>query len=558
MRPRFAHVVTALALAACSRSETPATEGAKGDTGGTLVIATAGDADALFPAIITGATGRQVADQVFDRLAEIGPDLNTIGDEGFTPRLAKSWSWGADSLSIAFALDPAARWHDGKPVRASDVRFSFALIKDPKTGSMTTPLVASIDSVTVRDSLTPVFWFHKRSPEQFYDATYQLYVVPEHVYGAVSHEALKTADVSRKPVGSGRFRFVRWEPGSRIELVADTANYRGRAKLDRVIWTVVADPPTALTRLQAGEADFYEALLPAQVAQVTQGGTMRALPYPALQYAFMGMNQRARKAQRSHPIFGDAAVRRALSMAVDRRGMLRNVFDTLGKPAYGPFPAALSSADTTIALPAYDVNAAKALLDSAGWRAGADGVRRKGNTPLRFTILVPSSSAPRMRYAVLLQEQFKNAGAQVELEQVDFPTFLSRQESHDFDAILAGFATDPNPGGTKQYWHSTAIGKGGSNYVGYANPRVDALLDSASASYSAAQSKRYMAQAFRQIVADAPAIWLYDLLTMGALHKRVHPAGLRADGWWADLPDWSIPAGERIARDQAGLGTGGR
>ncbi|HEY0996242.1 MAG TPA: ABC transporter substrate-binding protein [Gemmatimonadaceae bacterium] len=558
MRTRLAFALTAFALAACSRSETPAAGDAKGDTGGTLVIATAGDADALLPPVITGVTGRQVADQVFDRLAEIGPDLNTIGDEGFTPRLAKSWSWAPDSLSIAFALDPAARWHDGRPVRAGDVRFSFALIKDPKTGSTTTPLVANVDSVTVRDSLTPVFWFATRSPEQFYDATYQLYVVPEHVYGSVAHEALKTADVARTPVGSGRFRFVRWDPGSRIELVADTANYRGRAKLDRVIWTIAADPQAALTRLQAGEADFYELLLASQVADVTKGGTLRVLPYPALQYAFMGMNQRARKGQGPHPVFGDPMVRRALSMAVDRAGMLRNVYDSLGKPGRGPFPAALGSADTTIALPPFDTSAARALLDSAGWRAGTDGVRRKGATPLRFTILVPASSTPRMRYAVLLQEQFKHVGAQVELEQVDFPTFLSRQGAHDFDAILAAIGTDPNPGGAKQFWHSAAIGKGGSNDISYANPRVDALLDSASATYSASQAKRYMGEAYRQIVADAPAIWLYDVATMGALHKRVHPAGLRADGWWADLPDWSIPAGERIARDQAGLGAGNR
>lgn len=559
MRTRLAFVLTAFALAACSRSETPAAgDAAKGDIGGTLVIASGGDADALFPAIITGATGRQVADQVFDRLAEIGDDLNTIGDAGFTPRLARSWSWAPDSLSIAFALDPAARWHDGQPVRASDVRFSFALIKDPKTGSMITPLVASIDSVSVRDSLTAVFWFAKRSPEQFYDATYQLYVVPEHVYGSVAHDALKTAEVVRKPIGSGRFRFARWEPGSRIEIVADTANYRGRAKLDRVIWTIVADPPAALTRLKAGEADFFEFVLPSQVPELTQSGTIRILPYPALQYAFMGMNLRAPKGQRPHPVFGDAAVRRALSMAVDRRGMLRNVYDTLGKPSYGPFPASLGAADTTIPLPPYDVTAARALLDSAGWRAGADGMRRKGATPLRFTVLVPGSSASRVQFAVLLQEQFKNVGAQVELEQVDFPTFLARQEARDFDAIMAAIATDPNPGGVKQFWHSASLGKGGSNYVSYSSPKVDALLDSASATYAPAEAKRYMREAFRQIAADAPAIWLYDVATMGALHKRVHPAGLRADGWWADLPDWSIPAGERIARDQAGLGAGSR
>lgn len=555
MRTRFASALAALSLVACSGTERAATAG---DAGGTLVIATAGDADILYPALATSVTARQVTDQVFDRLAEIGPGMNTVGDEGFTPRLARSWSWAPDSMSIAFSLDPAARWHDGRPVRAEDVKFSFEVAKDPKTASPIEPLIGKIDSVSVRDSLTAVFWFRERSPEQFYDATYQLYVVPRHVYGNVAHEALKTADVARQPVGSGRFRFVRWEPGARIEIVADTANYRGRAKLDRVIWTVVADPPTGITRLKAGEADFFEVLPADQVGAVSAGGTVRALPYPALQFAFMGMNLVQRKGTAPHPVFGDHAVRRALSMAVDRRGMLRNVFDTLGKISYGPFPKSLGVADTTVQLPAYDVAAAKALLDSAGWRAGPDSIRRKGNVPLRFSLLVPSSSMPRMKYAVLLQEQLKGVGAQVELEQVDFPTFLARQNARDFDALMAGVATDPNPGGAKQWWHSSSIGQGGNNYVSYRNPQFDAQLDSAIASYSPSQARQHMSRAWRQLVADAPGIWLYDVLTMAGAHRRIRPEGLRPDGWWANLPDWHIPEGERIDRDRAGLGAGTR
>ena len=88
-------------------------------SGGTLVIATPGDADNLFPPLTLSNQGRQVVDQLFDYLADIGPAMNTIGDAGFSPRLADSWTWAPDSSWIAFHLDPRARWHDGKPVRAS-------------------------------------------------------------------------------------------------------------------------------------------------------------------------------------------------------------------------------------------------------------------------------------------------------------------------------------------------------------------------------------------------------------------------------------------------------
>jgi len=522
-------------------------------TGGTVVIATGGDADVFFPATTITGPGRAVSDMVFDRLAEIGDDLNTVGDKGFTPRLARSWTWAPDSMSIAFHLDPRARWHDGRPVRASDVKFSFDLVRDPAIGASAAPLIGNLDSISVRDSLTAVAWYRRRAPEQFYELTYQIWIVPEHVYGAVPRAELKTSDVLRRPIGSGRFRFVRWEPGVRFEIAADTANYRGRAKLDRVIWTVTPDPSAGVAKVLAGDADFWENLLPEHLTRFAADSDVRVQPYPGLQSVAMGMNFRHRGSARPHPIFSDPAVRRALSMAVDRRGLLRNVFDTVGKPAYGPFPRAHSTADTTLALPPYDVARAKALLDSAGWRETPSGVREKQGRRLEFGILIPSSSRARMAYGVLLQNQLSGVGAKAELETVDFPTFVARQNGREFDAILLGLSSDPSPSGARQFWHSASATKAGNNAVSYTNPRFDALLDSAIASFDPAATKRYARAAYQVMADDAPAIWLYDVLTLAGVHRRVRTPRMRADGYWAGLADWHIPARERIARDRIGL-----
>ncbi|MFN2563738.1 MAG: peptide ABC transporter substrate-binding protein [Gemmatimonadaceae bacterium] len=472
--------------------------------------------------------------------------------------LARRWTWAPDSLSIAFEINPEARWHDGRPVRASDVRFSFHVFRDQAVGSPFAGLVAGIDSVTVRDSMTAVAWYKKRTPEQFYDFVYQVAVIPEHVYGAVQRAALRTSDVLRRPVGSGRLRFVRWEPGVRVEIVADTANYRGRPKLDRVIWSISSDGPSAAAKLFSGDADFWEALTPDQVTRVAKDSALRVQPYPGLQYAFMGMNLHERKGTRPHPVFGDRAVRLALSMAVDRRAMLRNVFDTLGRISYGPFPHTQNVADTTIELPPHDVARAKALLDSAEWRETPGGVRQKLGRPLEFYLAVPQSSRARMAYAVLLQEQLRAVGAKVNVDAVDYPTLMARQDARDFDAALFAFSTDPGASGTKQYWHSASTAKGGNNYVGYMNPRFDALLDSAIASFDPAAARRYARRAFEVLVHDAPAIWLYDVVPLAGVHRRVRTPGMRADAYWAGLADWHIPASERIARDRVGLATATR
>lgn len=551
---RFIPLVAFFAAAACTDSATTGGDSATGEAtpGGTLVVASAGEADRLIPGMTSNIGARMPIDMMFDRLADIGPELNVFGDAGFTPQLARRWTWAADSLSIAFELHPDAKWHDGRPVRASDVRFTFRVLGDSAAGSQIASSIANIDSVSVRDSLTAVVWYAKRMPQQFFATVFHAPIMPEHVYGAVAPAALQRSDLGRRAVGSGRFRFVSWNAGTRLEVVADTANYRGRPRLDRVIWTFVADPNAALAQLTAGEADFFEAVPPDRAKSLDSLPTIRVVPYPAPTYAFMGFNLNARRGGAApHPVFGDVRVRRALTMAANRKAMLENVFGGFGSPAYGPFPKALG--DTTLTQIAFDTAAAAALLDSAGWRPGPAGVRQKGGRPLRFGILVPQSSASRMAYAVLLQDQFKRVGAQVDIETVDFPTFLERSSARDYDAALQGWGSDPGPNGFRERWTSAGIKAGGSNVEGYRDPVADANADSATNAYDPARARAHMRAAFQKTVADAPAIWLYDIASLAGMHERIRTAPFRGDKWWANIAEWHIPESVRLPRDRIGL-----
>jgi peptide/nickel transport system substrate-binding protein len=544
--------IAALALSAC-KDVTPTTAGPN-DVGGTMVVATVSEPGTLMPALVASQIDRAVTDLLYDRLADIGDDLNTIGDKGFKPQLAERWEWGKDSLSIAFHLSPRARWHDGVPVRASDVRYSVNLTKDPAAGSPALPLVSNVDSISVRDSLTAVAWFKRRTPEQFYDLVYQVPIVPEHILGNTPNAQLKTSEVARRGIGSGRFRLARWDAGQRLELVADTANYRGRPKLDRIVYAPNPDFNSAASRFFAGDADMFEQLRPEQLARLKNDTTRRPVRYPTFQYSYFMFNfVDPKQPAKPHPIFSERAVRRALSMAVDRRAMLHNVFDTLGQPLYGPFPHSISVADTTVPQLQYDTTKARALLDSAGWTLGADGVRSKNGRRLEFAISTPSSSATRHQYAVLLQDAFRRIGAAAKIDETDAASTNAKLNSHGFDALLVNFATDPSVGGFKQSWSTAGMSKDGANYAAYSNPVVDALLDSATASFDPARTKSYARRAFETIIEDAPAVWLYEPPTVMGVDKRIHTANMRADGYWSGLADWWIPAAQRSARDKIGL-----
>jgi len=549
-----ARLLCALLLCACVGTESQSGK----STGGTLVISAGGDPDILVPSLLSNVQAAEIVDQVYDRLANIGDSLNILNDAGFTPRLADHWAWSQDSLSIAFHIDPLAKWHDGTPVRSNDIRFTFQTTTDSTLGSGTKALIANIDSVATPDSATAVFWFHTRAPQQFYDATFQMPIIPEHIWKGVPVSAWRASEQARHPIGSGQFRFVRWIPGAAVELAADTANYRGSPKLSRVIWSIAPDFNTAVTRFLSGETDFFEALRRENLPEVAKHPELRLKQYGGLAYIFAQFNLRDPvNHARPHPIFGNRELRRALTMATDRANLVRSVYDSLAIPALGPTVRAYPTTDPNLAQIPFDLARARQILDSLGWRdANGDGIRERNGRPLQFSLAVPNTSKPRVQLAVLLQEQLRQAGVKVDVEQLDFPVLIERERKRAFDAAIGQWSTQPSPGSIRGTWGTAGSrASSGSNYSSYENPVFDANVDSALASFNPGARKAYFTKAYETIIQDAPAIWLAEPLPTVGYHSRLQLATLRPDAWWAHIADWWIPSDKRIPRDNAPAGT---
>jgi peptide/nickel transport system substrate-binding protein len=549
MLTRVLPILAICALVAC---ETP--DGISGDAGGTMIISTGAEPDALLPLTTTSIAGNQIADIVFERLAEPGDEMNTSGDGGFVPELAESWEWAADSLSIAFKIHPGAKWHDGTPVTARDVVFSFDIHKDPVVGSPVAPLLSRIDSVTARDSMTAVVWYRRRYPEQFLDAAFQVRIHPEHWLGKVPRTEYVTSPVVRSPVGSGRFKFVRWEPGTLVEVVANTDHYRGRPNLDRILWTIAPEFNTSIARFFSGEADFVEYLRPENVEEIKKHEELTMTRYGSLDYGFMWFNLRdPRRNTRPHPIFGDPGVRRALAMAVDRERAVKNVLGELGFVSVGPLPRAHLFGDTTLKTIGYDVEGAKRLLDSLGWRdTNGDGIREKGGRQLRFSLAAPTSSQSRMQFSVVLQAMLRTVGARVELDHMELRAFQELLARKRWDAAMNAWRTDPTPSSIIQTWGMASV-KDGINFGSYENPAFDAFIDSATTTMDAKRAQEYYRRAYETIIADAPAIWLYEPVNAAGHHRRIKVTPMRPDAWWTRIHEWHIPRNERIPRDNIGL-----
>jgi peptide/nickel transport system substrate-binding protein len=154
--------------------------------------------------------------------------------------------------------------------------------------------------------------------------------------------------------------------------------------------------------------------------------------------------------------------------------------------------------------------------------------------------MVPSSSANRSKLAVLLQEQWRRAGAEVKIESLEGNTFGARMEDRKFDAALNGWHIDPTPSSVREEYASSEIKRGGYNSTSYRSPAFDAVIDSAVVEANPTRSVELYRRAYRILTEDAPAMWIYELRNVHGVSRRIHPVGIRPDAWWTNLADWSV------------------
>jgi peptide/nickel transport system substrate-binding protein len=542
-------MIAALALMACGRGADTAA-GDAATTGGTAVIAVAGEAEHLMPPVIQTIAAKQVVDQVFAPLAEVGEGHGTLGDAGFIPRAAERWTWSPDSSAVDFHMRAGARFHDGHPVTAGDVKFTYEVYADPKVASPHISAFPRVDSIVVVDSMTARVHFGERTPERFFKFATNLSILPRHLLEGVAPEALASAPQAQAPVGSGPYRFVRWERGTALELAADTANAEGRPTLDRLVWRPVSDPNAGARSVVAGEADFSEALRPEGMALVTPDIPARPVEYAAPMVGYLLFNTRSQaNRQQPHPILGDRAVRRAIAQGIDRATVVRNALDTLAVLARGPLPRTSWAHDTSVALPAFDRAAAIAALEGAGWKdANGDGVRERAGAPLRLSLLVPSVSATRRQMATVIQDQLKQLGIDVTVDELEPSVMLPLLNTGKFDAFIHVWQTDASPSSMGQAWSGADLERS-QNYGWFSTPAIDSLLQRAVSAATIEAARPLYRSATQAIVDEAPAVFLWEPRSFALVHKRIRFDGLRPEAWWAGVRRWTVPAGERIPRD---------
>jgi peptide/nickel transport system substrate-binding protein len=506
----------------------------------TLVIVTAQQATVPIPTMMEGPaatiSNQDIADQLFLRLAALGPDLATAGDKGFVPQLARRWE-RRDSVTLAFELDPRARWHDGAPVVAADVLLAMSRARNPAVAPKLANLLRHVASVTAEGEHRVVVGFDRAYGEQLYDAVFHVQALPSHLLGARAATGDLPRDFVQNPVGNGPFRWVRSVPGQFIELAADTAFFLGRPGVDRLLVRAAADPDARVNLMLSGEADATDLPPPkSNFDRVSATPALRtaSVPSPSMGYLLFNQHDRSDRT-RPHPILSDSLVRRAIRLALDRPLIVQAVYGPYAQVPYGPVSQLLWIRRDSPRPAGRDSARARQLLAAAGWADhDGDGVLDKDARPLRLELSYPLTSEVRRQIALLAQEQLRQVGVQLDLVRLEGPVWSERRSKGDFDIDFSSVNQDPTPAGLTQGWTC----HGGTNVGGYCNPAVDSLMERAIAA-GAGAGKLWQA-VLKQIEADAPAVFMYAPSNVFAVSRRVGTVRLRPESSWRDLWQWTV------------------
>lgn len=497
----------------------------------TIVIAATGEPSSILPPLVVETVGRDISDQIFERLADLSPGKPPIDTGAYRPALADQWE-RVDRFNWRFHLRPGAHWQDGKPVTARDVVFSFESFADSVLDSPASGEIRDQISATAEDAENVRLTFKRDYPEQLYDATWHVRIFPAHVWDGVPRDRWADDTATSHLIGSGPYRIQSWVRGQALTLVRDTAASK-QGKLARAVWRFASDPEAALNLVLSGEADLMESIgSPERVARVEQDSALKTMSYPSAAFGYLGYRVKG------HPLLGDRTVRRGLNQAIDRATIASAVYGKGAEAPPGPMSKLLWIWDDQIQVLPYDTAAAGKALDAAGWTRGADGVRHKGASKLAFDILVPSTSTGRRRLAEAVQEQWRLAGVEATITAVDFPVFQERIHSGKFDTYIGAWLDEPSARVIPNQWG--AEGVGGDNYGGYVNPVVDRTFQQAMNDAAPDQAKNEWRTAFDSLNADAPAIFLYTPVQVAAVSRRVEGLEIDPYSWLSGLADVSL------------------
>lgn len=490
----FAICILIGALTGCSTGErVDLGQGAAGS----LVAAIAGEPDQLDPHRTSAYFSFEVLENVFDTLVE--PDENLQ----MQPALAESWETSPDQLTWTFRLRPGVTFHDGTPLSADDVVYSYRRIIDEELTN--SDKFSSVSAVEAPDPSTVIIRVDRPTPNMLTN------LGGFKGMAIVSRANVESGRLATHPVGTGPFRFAGQKSGDSITLAANPDYWAGSPGISGVTFRFISEPSTALSALQAGEVDWTDSVPPQRVSQLGSDESLRLAVTPSNDYWYLALNQARRP-------WNDVRVRQAIAYAIDRDAIVQaTTYGTAaanqlaipqGNPWFTPYDRYRDDGE-------------------AGLETARNLLREAGAEPENLDMLVTTEYPETVTAAQIIADNLAPLGVTVNIRTVDFATWLDEQNSGNFDMLMMGWLGNIDPDDFYYAQHHTG---GTSNAQKFSDPEVDRLLDAGRVETDRAARAAEYSRAATLIADDVSYIYLYNPSVIQAWNPALSGYEARRDG----------------------------
>jgi len=396
------------ASALASSAPTASTGAAK--AGGTLRVAQGADITQLDPFLSNITTENGILFNIYETLGYFDDTTLLV-----QPRLAQSWEWADDDKSVTFKLQQGVKFHDGSPMTAADVQYSFNRMKDPATGSQFATLISDMTSVDIVDDSTVKFNTTGYS-NKLIAALPKVPIIANN----------SGATIAKTPNGTGPFKFVEWVVNDHVKIEKNASYWQaGLPHLDAILFQPITDEATRVSALQSGQADLLYNIALNDVAQFQGNGNYQVILAPPVDQPYDAYINTKKEP------FNKLEARQALCYMIDRKGFVDGFLAGLGDTAYSPIAKGHWAFDSTLTGKyEYDLSKAADLLTQAGYPGG------KG---FNVVMVIPTGFPEHKEISTLVQAAIQQLGGTASIEEDDVNTWVDKLNKHKFDL---GFDTD--------------------------------------------------------------------------------------------------------------------
>ena len=438
------------------------------------------DAETLDPRLTRNTTGYRVVNLMYDGLIRLDTALQPV------PGLAESWEQ-TSPVNWVFHLREGARFHDGSAVTAHDVVYTFETLLDPALGAPTRRLYTPIQRIeAVGEHQVRVTLHEPYAPFLRY---LDMGIVPKSLVE-------NGHDLNARPIGSGPYRMVRWDKGSRITLEANADYWAGAPGVQAIEVVLVPDNTARAQAFEAGDLDIIQSPMgPQDIERLTRNDEFGHRIRPGIAITYLNFNTQA-------PLLADPRLRRALAMLVDQRTIVDQIYENIDAVAQSVLLPGSWAFDPSIRQPGYDPDEAVRSLDELGWvDTNGDGVRDRDGQRLAVSLGTHSEDVNRIQTLEFLQYAFGQHGIAAEIWISDWPSFSARRDAGDYEIILLGWTQIVDP---YRVMFEQLHSKGGLNWGRYRNPRLDSLLEVGRRRQAIAERADAYRAAARIVATDVP------------------------------------------------------